>query len=86
MTKNAWGYILTKEEDKNKESECKTKNYLTGESSDIELKTVNKKSALELNMKHDLWWNADITLEKGLVDEIRVTERKYAFSRGLLDI
>ena len=37
-------------------------------------------------LKHDLWWNADITLEKGLVDEIRVNDKKYTFSRGLLDI
>ena len=37
-------------------------------------------------LKHDLWWNADICLEKGLVDEVRETQRKYAFSRGLLDL
>ena len=41
---------------------------------------------LENILTHDLWWNANICLEKGLVDEVRVTERKYSFSKELLDI
>lgn len=35
-------------------------------------------------LKHDLWWNADICLAKGLVDEIKTTEKKYKFSKGLI--
>ena len=40
----------------------------------------------ELNeiLKHDLWWNADICLAKGLVDEIKTTDKKYKFSKGLI--
>ena len=55
------GYILTQDENKEEDSKSTTKNYLTGEPKDIELKTVNnhiyfysgvnKKSVLELNMK-----------------------------------
>ena len=42
----------------------------------------------ELNeiLKHDLWWNADICLAKGLVDEIKTTEKKFKFSKGLITI
>ena len=35
-------------------------------------------------LKHDLWWNADICLAKGLVDEIKTTDKKYKFSKGLI--
>ena len=35
-------------------------------------------------LKHDLWWNADVCLSKGLVDEIKTTEKKYKFSKGLI--
>ena len=35
-------------------------------------------------LKHDLWWNPQICLQKGLVDEIKTTEKKYNFSRGLI--
>ena len=40
----------------------------------------------ELNeiLKHDLWWNADICLAKGLVDEIKTTDKKYKFSKGMI--
>ena len=37
-------------------------------------------------LKHDLWWNPEICLAKGLVDEIKTTEKKYKFSRGLITI
>ena len=35
-------------------------------------------------LEHDLWWNAKICLEKGLVDEIKNTDKKYKFTRGLM--
>ncbi len=35
-------------------------------------------------LKHDLWWNADICLAKGLVDKIKTTDKKYKFSKGLI--
>ena len=35
-------------------------------------------------LKHDLWWNADICLAKGLVDEIKTTDKKYKFSKGMI--
>lgn len=35
-------------------------------------------------LKHDLWWNPQICLQKGLVDEIKTTEKKYKFSKGLI--
>ena len=37
-------------------------------------------------LKHDLWWNADICLAKGLVDEIKTTDKKYKFSKGLITL
>ena len=35
-------------------------------------------------LKHDLWWNPQICLQKGLVDEIKTTDKKYKFSKGLI--
>ena len=35
-------------------------------------------------LKHDLWWNPQICLQKGLVDEIKTTEKKYKLSKGLI--
>ena len=32
-------------------------------------------------LKHDLWWNADICLAKGLVDEIKTTEKNINFQK-----
>lgn len=37
-------------------------------------------------LKHDLWWNADLCFEKGLVDEIKIVEKSYKFSKGLCKI
>ena len=41
---------------------------------------------IEELLKHYLWWNADICLEKGLVDELKTTTRKYSFTKEYLDI
>lgn len=41
---------------------------------------------IEELLKHDLWWNADICLENGLVDELKTTTRKYSFAKEYLDI
>ena len=43
-------------------------------------------SEIEELLKHDLWWNAEICLEKGLVDELKTTARKYPFVKEHLDI
>ena len=54
------------------------------------IKTIYKENTNiprgEINeiLKHDLWWNADICLAKGLVDEIKTTDKKYKFSKGLI--
>ena len=37
-------------------------------------------------LKHDYWWNSDICREKGLVDEVRETERSFKLKRDMLDI
>ena len=37
-------------------------------------------------LKHDLWWNSEICLAKGLVDEIKYTDKKYKFTKGLMTI
>jgi len=37
-------------------------------------------------LKHDIWWNSDIALSKGLVDEIKHTDKHYKFSKGLITI
>ena len=37
-------------------------------------------------LKHDLWWNPEICLTKGLVDEIKSTDKKYKFSKGMITI
>ena len=37
-------------------------------------------------LKHDLWWNADLCFEKGLVDEIKIVPKSYKFSKGLCKI
>jgi len=54
------------------------------------IKTIYKENTNiprgEINeiLKHDLWWNADICLAKGLVDEIKTTDKKYKFSKGMI--
>jgi len=35
-------------------------------------------------LKHDLWWSADICLEKKLVDGIHKTEKQFTFDENLL--
>lgn len=37
-------------------------------------------------LKHDLWWNSEVCLAKGLVDEIKYTDKKYKFTKGLMTI
>ena len=37
-------------------------------------------------LKHDYWWNADICMSKGLVDEVKESDRSYVFRREMLDI
>ena len=37
-------------------------------------------------LRHDLWWNSEVCLAKGLVDEIKYTDKKYKFSKGLMTI
>ena len=57
-----------------------------------QIKNVYKKyskipdSELDEILKHDYWWNADICMSKGLVDEVRESDRSYVFRREQLDI
>lgn len=37
-------------------------------------------------LKHDYWWNSDICLTKGLVDEIRQTKKSFGFNKDMLDV
>ena len=37
-------------------------------------------------LKHDYWWNSDICMSKGLVDEVKISDRAYRFSRENIDI
>lgn len=37
-------------------------------------------------LRHDLWWNSKVSFEKGLVNEIKNNDKRYSFTRGLLDI
>tara|TARA_B100001093_G_C26842315_1_gene1021123 strand:- start:744 stop:1448 length:705 start_codon:yes stop_codon:yes gene_type:complete len=37
-------------------------------------------------LKHDYWWNADVCMSKGLVDEVRESDRSYSFRKDQLDI
>ena len=37
-------------------------------------------------LKHDLWWDSNTCLSKGLVDDVREGERKYRFNRVMIDI
>lgn len=37
-------------------------------------------------LKRDIWWNAEISFSKGLVDEIKKTEKSYKFTKGLMAI
>lgn len=37
-------------------------------------------------LKHDYWWNSDICLAKGLVDEVKVSDKSFVFRREALDI
>jgi len=37
-------------------------------------------------LNHDLWWNSEICLEKGLVDDVKITKKAYLYSKEYLDI
>ena len=32
-------------------------------------------------LNHDLWWNSEICLEKGLVDDVKITKKAYLYSK-----